>query len=113
MARTPYRVFLPFNVAGGAIWGTGMVLLGYLAGASWKRVAHYATQVGIALFAVVVLALVLGHLLRSAREPDSWAGRQVAGSRAAAWPAGWSGASRGSSPGSPCASSRVSPPGSR
>ena len=23
MARMPYRVFLPFNVAGGAIWGTG------------------------------------------------------------------------------------------
>jgi membrane protein DedA with SNARE-associated domain/membrane-associated phospholipid phosphatase len=78
MARMPYRVFLPFNVAGGAIWGTGMVLLGYLAGASWKRVAHYATQVGIALFAVVVLALILGHVLRSARDPDTWSGRQVA-----------------------------------
>ena len=77
MARMPYRVFLPFNVAGGAIWGAGMVVLGFLAGASWKRVAHYATQVGIALFAVVVLALILGHLLRSARDPESWAGRQV------------------------------------
>ena len=88
IARMPYRVFLPFNVAGGAIWGTGMVLLGYLAGASWKQVAHYATQVGIALFAVVVLALILGHLLRSAREPGSWAGRQVARlgrSRPARW----------------------------
>ena len=40
VARMPYRVFLPFNVAGGAIWGTIMVLLGYLAGASWKRVAR-------------------------------------------------------------------------
>ena len=78
MARMRYRVFLPFNVAGGAIWGTGMVLLGYLAGASWKRVAHYATQVGIALFAVVVLALILGHVLRTARDPDTWSGRQVA-----------------------------------
>jgi undecaprenyl-diphosphatase len=77
MARMPYRVFLPFNVAGGAIWGAGMVVLGFLAGASWKQVAHYATQVGIALFAVVVLALILGHLLRSARDPESWAGRQV------------------------------------
>jgi membrane-associated phospholipid phosphatase len=78
MARMRYRVFLPFNVAGGAIWGTGMVLLGYLAGASWKRVAQYATQVGIALFAVVVLALILGHVLRTARDPDTWSGRQVA-----------------------------------
>ena len=88
MARMRYRVFLPFNVAGGAIWGTGMVLLGYLAGASWKRVAHYATQVGIALFVVVVLALILGHVLRTARDPDTWSGRQlarVAGSRFVRW----------------------------
>jgi len=88
VARMPYRVFLPFNVAGGAIWGTIMVLLGYLAGASWKRVAGYATQVGIALFAVVILALIVGHVLRSARDPQSWTGRQVArlaGSRLASW----------------------------
>jgi undecaprenyl-diphosphatase len=88
MARMPYRVFLPFNVAGGAIWGAGMVLLGYLAGASWKRVAHYATQVGIALFAVVVLTLILGHVLRTARDPDTWSGRQaarVAHSRLVSW----------------------------
>jgi undecaprenyl-diphosphatase len=88
VGRMPYRVFLPFNVAGGAIWGTIMVLVGYLAGASWKRVAGYATQVGIALFAVVVLALILGHVLRSARDPQSWTGRQVARlarSRLATW----------------------------
>ena len=75
-------------MAGGAIWGTIMVMLGYLAGASWKQVAHYATQVGIALFLVVVLALLLGHLLRSARDPDSWAGRQISRvgrSRLARW----------------------------
>jgi undecaprenyl-diphosphatase len=88
MARMPYRVFLPFNVAGGTIWGAGMVLLGYIAGAGWKQVAHYATQVGIALFVVVVLMLILGHLLRTAREPESWAGRQVA-RLAASRPASW------------------------
>jgi membrane protein DedA with SNARE-associated domain/membrane-associated phospholipid phosphatase len=88
MARMRYRVFLPFNVAGGAIWGGVMVLLGYIAGASWKQVARYATQVGIALFVVVVLTLILGHLLRTAGDPQSWAGRQVArlaGSRAVSW----------------------------
>jgi undecaprenyl-diphosphatase len=88
VARMPYRIFLPFNVAGGAIWGTIMVLLGYLAGASWKRVAGYATQVGIALFAIVVLALITGHLVRSARDPQSWTGRQVArlaSSRLVSW----------------------------
>jgi membrane protein DedA with SNARE-associated domain len=39
LARMPYRVFLPFNAAGGAVWGALMVLLGYLAGASWRKVA--------------------------------------------------------------------------
>ena len=88
MARMRYRVFLPFNAAGGATWGALMIVLGYIAGASWKQVASYATQVGIALFVVVVLALILGHLLRAARDPETWAGRQVArlaGNRAAAW----------------------------
>ena len=88
MARMRYRVFLPFNVAGGAIWGATMILLGYIAGASWKQVAHYATQVGIALFLVVVLTLILGHLLRAARNPQSWAARQVtrlASGRPACW----------------------------
>jgi membrane protein DedA with SNARE-associated domain/membrane-associated phospholipid phosphatase len=88
MARMRYRVFLGFNVAGGAIWGATMILLGYIAGASWKQVANYATQVGIALFVVVVLALITGHLLRTAGDPESLAGRLVArlaGSRLAAW----------------------------
>jgi undecaprenyl-diphosphatase len=88
MARMSYRVFLPFNVAGGAIWGATMIVLGYVAGASWKHVARYATDVGIALFLAVVLALILGHLLRTARDPQSWAGRQttrLAGSRPASW----------------------------
>jgi membrane protein DedA with SNARE-associated domain/membrane-associated phospholipid phosphatase len=88
MARMPYRVFLPYNVAGGAIWGGLMVLLGYLAGASWKQAARYATQVGIALFVVVVAALVTGHLIRSARDPESWAGRRAA-QLAASPPARW------------------------
>ena len=88
MARMSYRVFLPFNVAGGAIWGATMIVLGYIAGVSWKHVARYATDVGIALFLVVVFALILGHLLRTARDPQSWAGRQttrLAGSRLASW----------------------------
>ena len=52
--------------------------------------AHYATQVGIALFVIVVLALVTGHLLRSARDPESWAGRQV-GRLGRSGPARWLG----------------------
>ena len=39
MARVPYRTFLVYTVAGGLIWGPGFVLLGYLAGNSYRRVA--------------------------------------------------------------------------
>ena len=90
MARLPYRVFLPFNIAGGATWGSIMVVLGYLAGASWKRVASYATQAGIALLVAVVLLLVIGYLVRAGRDPESWAGRQLA-RLAASRPVIWAG----------------------
>src|SRR6266545_5845872 len=57
MARMPYRTFLVYNVAGGAAWATGMVLLGYLAGASWQKAAHWASRVGLALLALIMVGL--------------------------------------------------------
>lgn len=38
-ARMPYRRFAPWNVAGALVWGSGFVLIGYLAGASYQQVA--------------------------------------------------------------------------
>src|SRR5919204_4637307 len=35
MARMPYRTFAANNVAGGTLWASGFVLLGYAAGRSW------------------------------------------------------------------------------
>ncbi len=52
MARMPYRTFAAYNIAGGAIWATTMVLVGYLAGASWQRAAHWASRIGLALLAL-------------------------------------------------------------
>jgi len=63
MARMRNWVLLPYNVAGGAIWGAMMVLLGFFAGASWKQAARYATQVGVALFLIVVLTLCGARLV--------------------------------------------------
>ncbi len=37
-ARMPYPKFLAFNAAGGLVWGTAVVLAGYLAGASYAKV---------------------------------------------------------------------------
>ncbi len=63
-ARMPYRRFLVFNAAGGIVWATGFTLLGYFAGASYQKVekvAGRASLVILAVFAVVVLALVIRH----------------------------------------------------
>ncbi len=68
MAEMPYGEFALYNVAGGVIWGTGFVLLGYFAGAAWHRVAADASKVGLGLLVVVLLGLVLTRLSRSVRE---------------------------------------------
>jgi undecaprenyl-diphosphatase len=58
MIRMPYRTFLPWNVVGGLLWAPGFVLLGYVAGGSYQRVAAAAERVGLAL--LVLVALVAG-----------------------------------------------------
>jgi len=67
MARLPYRTFAAYNIAGGTLWAVAAVLLGYLGGRSWQRVEHIASRVGLGILAAVVLALVLGRLLRPER----------------------------------------------
>jgi membrane-associated protein len=72
-ARMPYRRFLAFNAAGGIIWGVGFTLLGYLAGASYEKVQHYAGQASEVVLAVVVVAvifLVVRHRRREREEEE-------------------------------------------
>ena len=71
MARMPYGKFAVYNVAGAAVWGTMSVLLGYLGGAGWRRLAHVATRVGFAALGVLVLVLVGSFVARRAR--GAWA----------------------------------------
>ena len=73
-AKMRYPRFLAYNAAGGLLWGTGFVLLGYLAGNSYAAVER-AVGRGAAL---AVLALVLVGLLvwrvrkhRAERRSDS------------------------------------------
>ena len=71
MARMPYRTFLVWTVAGGLIWAPGFVLLGYLAGGSYRRVADLAGQASLILLALLVLVGgVLGAARWAARHPD-------------------------------------------
>jgi membrane-associated protein len=61
-AKIPYRRFLAFNAAGGLLWGVGYTLLGYLAGASYKKIESYASYAGyifLAVVAVVVATVVV------------------------------------------------------
>ncbi len=88
MARMPYRTFLVFNVAGGAVWATGMVLLGYLAGASWQKAAHWASRVGLTLLALIVVGFVLRLAARATRRRADRL-RAVGDRLAATAPAAW------------------------
>jgi membrane-associated protein len=54
-SRMPYRRFLAFNAAGGLVWGTGFVVLGFVTGNSYKAVEKSVGRVA----ALVVLAVVL------------------------------------------------------
>jgi membrane protein DedA with SNARE-associated domain len=55
MARMPYRTFLTYAVVGGLVWAPGFVLLGYLAGGSYQRVADLAGQASLLLLLLLVL----------------------------------------------------------
>ncbi len=54
-ARMPYLKFLAFNAAGGIIWGIAVVLAGYYAGESYKKIEQAIGRGG----ALVVLGLAL------------------------------------------------------
>ena len=68
MSGVHYPTFLVFNVAGAALWGTGFVLLGFIAGASYRRVEHIAGRVGLALLGLIVFVLLMGWLIRVLKE---------------------------------------------
>lgn len=59
MSRMPYRRFLVFNAAGGLVWGGGVTLLGFFAGASYTKLAGTLGEVSAVLTAVFVIVVVL------------------------------------------------------
>ena len=68
MSGMPYGRFFVYNATGGALWASALVVGGYLAGHSWRTVAHVAGRASMVLLLLVAfLAVVLG----AAR----WAGR--------------------------------------
>ncbi|RZS87261.1 membrane protein DedA with SNARE-associated domain [Motilibacter rhizosphaerae] len=55
-SHMPYRTFLAFNAIGGILWGSVVVMLGYLAGDSYSRVEKYLGRGTAVALAVVVVA---------------------------------------------------------
>lgn len=73
MSRMPYLRFLTFNSLGGLVWGIGFVLVGYLAGASYKVVEKDIGTGAAVVVAVVVVAFFIVHKVREGRSETSGA----------------------------------------
>jgi membrane-associated protein len=63
VAGVPYRTFAAYNVAGGVLWATGFVLLGFAAGPAWGTAERVAGGAGLALLGTIVLAAAAAALL--------------------------------------------------
>lgn len=62
MSHIPYGKFLAWNAAGGALWAGTFVVLGYLAGSQYQRIAHNASLFGLGLLVLVVIVVVAKKL---------------------------------------------------
>lgn len=68
MSGLAYRTFLPWNALGGALWGGGVVVLGYVFAHSLGALENGLKYWTYAVLALIVLGLVAVHLRRRARE---------------------------------------------
>jgi membrane-associated protein len=62
-----YRTFLSFNALGGILWGTAVVLGGYLAGASYKAVEKWLGTGGAIVVGLVAVAVLVVWRVRRGR----------------------------------------------
>jgi membrane-associated protein len=69
IAGMPYRTFLVWNLAGGVLWATGFVLLGFAAGPAWRTAERIAGGVGLALLGAIVVVAAVTLLVRRLRPP--------------------------------------------
>lgn len=69
LSRMRYRTFLLFNATGGILWGSVVVVLGFLAGASYATVERsVGRDAAIAVAAVVVVAVIVWRVRAHRRE---------------------------------------------
>lgn len=69
LSQMRYLRFLMWNALGGLLWGVGFSLIGYFAGASYKKVAHtVGTGSAIALGAIIVILIIVWRVHRKRQE---------------------------------------------
>jgi membrane-associated protein len=64
VAGVPYRTFAAWNLAGGVLWATGFVLLGFAAGRAWRTAERLAGRAGLVLLAMIVVAVAVALVRR-------------------------------------------------
>ena len=67
-ARLRYLHFLKWNIAGGMIWATGAVLIGYYAGKWWQDVERWIGRGALGIAVAVVVALLAIRYARRNKE---------------------------------------------
>jgi membrane-associated protein len=67
IAGMPYRIFVAYNVAGGVLWATGFVLLGFAAGRAYPTVERVAGQAGLVLLGAIVVGAAAAAVVRRRR----------------------------------------------
>lgn len=81
MSQMPYRTFLPWNALGGIVWAPGFVLLGYLAGNSFRTVERYAGRASLVVFGALLLigttVYVARKLLKRESAVRAWIEHQI------------------------------------
>jgi membrane-associated protein len=66
VAHMQYRVFLAYNALGGLVWGVAVVVVGYLAGYSFRMVAGtFGGATALAVVVLLVVALLVVRVRRS------------------------------------------------
>jgi membrane protein DedA with SNARE-associated domain len=68
-AHMPYPTFLAYNAAGGVVWGTAVVLLGYLASTSYQKIeSTFGTAAAVAAAVIAAITLVVWRIRRRRAE---------------------------------------------
>jgi membrane protein DedA with SNARE-associated domain len=61
--RLRYLHFLLFNVLGGVVWAAGSVIIGYVAGESWRLVERWIGRTALVVVVLIVLVIVVARFL--------------------------------------------------